>query len=179
MKQWLNDECISVLVYMVNLDLSGGTSYILTSLSSNFIRSAWHIFKRDGFRITRNWVTKLYDSFKAGDLERLGLCVNVIAGGGPLFFFFFLNRQLIYRHILVHVRWRSRYYASNEREKEEFGRIDRNHLRPGLRRTRLCMASFACPCTTECRESESSPYPRVGRGLAPTSDCTANCTQQE
>ena len=82
-KQWLNDECISVLVYMVNLDLSGGTSYILTSLSSNFIRSAWHIFKRDGFRITRNWVTKLYDSFKAGDLERLGLCVNVIAGGGP------------------------------------------------------------------------------------------------
>ena len=96
------------------------------------------------------------------------------------FIFLFLIRQLIYRRILVHVRWWSRYYASNERrEVKNFGRINRNPLCLELRQTRLCTALFACPCTTKCRESESSPYPRVGRGLAPTGDCTTNCAQQE
>ena len=76
------------------------------------------------------------------------------------FCFFFLSQQLIYRRILVHVQWRSRYYASNERkEKGKFGRINSNPLCPGLRRSWLCVASFACPCTTECRESESESYP--------------------
>ena len=64
-------------------------------------------------------------------------------------------------------------------KKERFGQIDRNNLHPGLRRMQLHTVLFACPCTTECRESESSPYPMVGRGLAPTGDCTANRTQQE
>ena len=49
--------------------------------------------------------------------------------------FFFLIQQLIYCRILVHVRWQSRYYVSNKRKEWKFGRIDRNPLRPGLRRT--------------------------------------------
>ena len=49
-------------------------------------------------------------------LRRLDVSGWYALGGGqtqrylwPLFFFFFLSQQLIYRHILVHVRWRSRY----------------------------------------------------------------------
>ena len=96
------------------------------------------------------------------------------------FFFFFLIQQLIYHRILVHVRWWSRYYASNERkEKKDFGQINRNPLCLGLRWTQLHAVLSVCPCTTECRESKFSPHPRVGRGLAPTGNCTANHIQQE
>ena len=69
-------------------------------------------------------------------------------------------------------------YLMKER-KERFGRINRNHLCPGLRWMWLHMASFVCPCTTECRESKSLSYLGIGRGLAPTGDHTTNCAQQE
>ena len=65
------------------------------------------------------------------------------------------------------------------KEKKIFGWIDSHPLRPGLRQSWLCMASFVCPCTTKCRESKISPYPKVGRGLALTGDCTANHIQQK
>jgi hypothetical protein len=82
-KQWLNDESIAVLVYMINQELEDPTSLILTSWSSSFIRSAWHTYSNTGLRLTRPWITKLYEDFARGSLTRLGLCVNVIAGGCP------------------------------------------------------------------------------------------------
>ena len=81
-KQWLNDEAISALVHMVNLDLLDPHSRILTSWASNFIRTAWDSFNRDGFRITRTWVRELYQELADGQVQALGICVNVMAGGG-------------------------------------------------------------------------------------------------
>jgi hypothetical protein len=81
-KQWLNDEAISALVHMVTLDLSDPHSRILTSWASNFIRTAWDSFNQDGFRITRNWVSELYQELANGRVRALGVCFNVMAGGG-------------------------------------------------------------------------------------------------
>ena len=81
--QWLNDEAISMLIYMVNMDLKGTRSRMLTSYASNYIRSSWHEFQRGGTRAERRWIHQIYEDFKSGELEQLGICVHVLAGAGP------------------------------------------------------------------------------------------------
>jgi Ulp1 protease family, C-terminal catalytic domain len=81
--QWLNDESVSVLIYMVNLDLSNTTSRIMSAFASNGIRTAWQDFKRDPTVKTRKWIRQMNEDFREGRLHRLGLTLNVMAGGGP------------------------------------------------------------------------------------------------
>jgi len=82
-RRWLNDEAMAVLVYMLNVHLSEKKSCMLSCLGSNCIRRAWQSFQSDGVWLRRNWISRLYDEFKGGSLERLGLAVNVMVGGSP------------------------------------------------------------------------------------------------
>ena len=81
--QWLNDEAVSMLIYMVDTDLKGTRAHMLTSYGSNFIRASWHQFQRAGTWPARQWISNIYEDFKSGALECLGLCVHVLAGAGP------------------------------------------------------------------------------------------------
>jgi len=74
---------MAILVYMLNVHLSEKKSRMLSCLGSNFIRCAWQSFQSDGVWLRRNWISRLFDEFKGGSLEQLGLAVNVMVGGGP------------------------------------------------------------------------------------------------
>jgi len=82
-RRWLNDEAMAILVYMLNVHLSEKKSRILLCLGSNFIWCAWQFFKSDGVWLRRKWISRLYEEFKGGSLEWLGLAVNVMLGGSP------------------------------------------------------------------------------------------------
>jgi len=81
-RRWLNDEAMAILVYMLNVHLSEKKSRMLSCLGSNFIQHAWQSFQSDGVQLRRNWISRLFDEFKDGSLEWLGLAVNVMVGGG-------------------------------------------------------------------------------------------------
>ena len=78
---WLNDKAMAILVYMLNVHLSEQKSCMLSCLGSNFIWHAWQSFQSDRVWLRRNWISRLYDDFKGGSLEWLGLAVNVMVGG--------------------------------------------------------------------------------------------------
>jgi len=82
-RQWLNNEAMAILVYMLNIHLSEKKSCMLSCLRSNFIWHAWQSFQSDGVWLRRNWISRLYNKFKGRSLEWLGLAVNVMVGGGP------------------------------------------------------------------------------------------------